>query len=539
MKKILAVFLAAVMVFSLTACSGGGDTTTAAPTEAASQGGDTTTAAPTEAPTQSGGSELAGEYNITVWMPDAAVDLTKKQIDDFNKNNEFGIKFNATVEAVGEGDAATHMITDVEAGADIYNFAQDQFARLVQAGALAKLGVAAGQTVAANNDAGAVAAVTIDGELYAYPETADNTYFMYYDTSVIPEADVDSLDAIIADCEKANKYFAFQVLDSGWYMASFFFGAGCVSKWATDVDGNWSVNDDWNSDKGLIAAKGMSKFMKSPMFLNASSAAEFDSGAAVVVSGTWDSQTAKEILKDNFGVTDLPQYTVDGQNYDLVSFSGYKLMGVKPQTDAVKAAALHKLAQYLTDEQAQLERFDTLGWGPANSAAQASDKVQSDPILSAVIKQNQHAEVQGQVHDSWWNVTKAVGEGCKNAKSDDDLKTVLAAYDKAIEDLKNLSQDLIFVGAWCGWDNTDTTYALKGDGDTLSITLDVPESDYMGGRIVMCGTWDTDKGFAQVTTGADLLNADSAGDDNNIVFLAPGTYTVTLNTSTNEITITQ
>ena len=44
-------------------------------------------------------------------------------------------------------------------------------------------------------------------------------------------------------------------------------------------------------------------------------------------------------------------------------------------------------------------------------------------------------------------------------------------------------------------------------------------------------------GAAQVTTGADLINLESAGDDNNIVFNAPGTYTVSIDTATGEITI--
>ena len=50
----------------------------------------------------------------------------------------------------------------------------------------------------------------------------------------------------------------------------------------------------------------------------------------------------------------------------------------------------------------------------------------------------------------------------------------------------------------------------------------------MGGRIVTPGTWDTDKGFLQVTVGKELIQdlGDNVGD-NNIVFLAPGNYTVT------------
>ena len=201
--------------------------------------------------------ELAGEYDITVWVAEKAVDLTKKQIEDFNASNTDGIKFNATVEPVSESDAATQMITDVEAGGDLYCFAQDQFARLVQAGALAKLGTKAAETVIANNDAGTVAAATSGDTLYAYPLTADNGYFMYYDKSIIPDEDVDSLEKLIADCEAAQKYFAFEMQTSAWYLASFFSATGCKSEWTTDDAGAFiSVNDTFNSDNGLIAVKG-------------------------------------------------------------------------------------------------------------------------------------------------------------------------------------------------------------------------------------------------------------------------------------------
>ena len=248
MKKILAMLLALVMIFALAACG-----QQAAP--AASNDAPAAEAPAAEAPAAAGG-ELAGTYDITVWCADAIVDLTKKQIEDFNASNTDGITFNATVEAVGEGDAATQMITDVEAGGDIFCFAQDQFARLVQAGALAKLGVQASELVAGANDPGVVAAASIDGQLYAYPLTSDNGYFMYYDKSVIPEEDLDSLEALIADCEAAGKYFSMENETSAWYIASWFFGTGCTSEWTTDETGAFvSVKDTFNSPEGLIAVK--------------------------------------------------------------------------------------------------------------------------------------------------------------------------------------------------------------------------------------------------------------------------------------------
>lgn len=532
MKKILAMILALVMVFALAACG----QQAAAP---AQSGGSSAPAASggSDAPAASNDKPLAGTYDITVWCPDAEVALREKMIADFNATNEDGIVFNATVQNVGEGDAATQMITDVEAGADLFNFANDQFARLVQANALSKLGAQAAEIVKAGNSDNAVASATIGGEMYAYPLT-DNGFFMFYDKSVIPEDAVGSMSAIIKACEDAQKYLAFDV-GNGWYLASYFFGAGCVSEWSTDKDGHWDVNDDFNSDKGLVAMKGLNELQSSTYFLSSSNANEFDSGAAVVVTGMWDAATAAKILGDNLGAAPLPAFTVDGVDYTLKPFMGYKFIGVKTQTDAVKNAALHKLAQYLTSEEAQVERFDALAWAPVNVNAAASDALKANPAVAADLLQMANGTMQGQVNDGWWNLAAALSATAKDTDDVDAFKGALQTYADGLEKLKNLREGLLFVGAWNGWNNADEadTYILTGDGDVKTLTLEVPESDYMGGRIVNIGSWETGMGFAQVTTGADLLNADAAGGDNNIVFNAAGTYTVSIDTASGEISI--
>jgi arabinogalactan oligomer/maltooligosaccharide transport system substrate-binding protein len=134
---------------------------------------------------------------------------------------------------------------------------------------------------------------------------------------------------------------------------------------------------------------------------------------------------------------------------------------------------------------------------------------------------------QGQIHGSWWDIAKVIGEDVKAATDDAGLQAALDNYFNKISALFELdSSALLFVGAWNGWNNADDadTYYLK-DG---SLTLDVPESDYMGGRIVHPGDWGTDIGFAQVTTGADLIKDLGADNpDNNIVFAEAGNYTVT------------
>ena len=456
--------------------------------------------------------------NSTVWVADAIVDLTKQQIADFNASNTDGITFNATVEAVGENDAATKMITDVEAGGDIFCFAQDQFARLVQAGALAKLGVAAADAVRSNNDSSAVTAATAGSELYAYPLTADNGYFMYYDKSVIPEEDVGSLEKLIADCEAAQKYFSMENETSAWYIASWFFGTGCVSEWETDSDGAFvSIKDTFNSPEGLIAVKGMKKLLDSDFYLSSSDGAGFDSGCAVVVTGTWAYDTIHGILGDNLGAAALPSFEVDGQSYHMGSFSGCKLLGVKPQTDAVKAAALHKLAQYLTGEQGQLERFNFTGsWGPSNLVAQGNEAVQANVALAALQAQNAYAQVQGQIHGAWWDIAKVIGTDVKNATDEAGLQQALDNYSAAISAVFNMSDEeknaWSVIGSICGtsWD-TDFAMTEVEAGVFQSEVLELKAGDELKCR--QGAAWDVNFG-------------DAAGE--NVKVEADGSYIVQL-----------
>ena len=441
---------------------------------------------PTDDPNSSSaesGKPLAGNYATKIWVAEAAVEFTKGQIATYNSSNEDGIVIEATVEAVGEGEAATQMTTDVEAGADIFCFAQDQFARLVQAGALSQLGQAAGQIVSEANAAGVVAAAKSGDTLYAYPLTADNGYFMYYDKSVITdESHLKSMELLLADCEAAGKNFSFEVEGSAWYVASFFFATGCKSEWTTDEDGKFiSVNDTYNSPEGLKAVKGLHTLVKSKAYNNSSAADAFAAAvpSAVLVSGTWAYNDILEILGKNLGVAELPSFTVGEETFHLGSFSGCKLLGVKPQQDAKRSAALHKFAQYLTGEAAQIERFNTLSWGPSNLNAQKIDAVQANPALAALLAQSAYSIPQGQIHGTGWDIGKTIATGVKASDGTDaGLQAVLDTYKAAIEGLFTMS------------DEEKNAFTVIGsiNGDTW--TIDLPMTK------VSEGVWKTTEAYA-------------------------------------------
>ena len=340
---------------------------------------------------------------IEVWVADATVEFTKAQLEAFKATSDEYANLTFKVEPVGEGDAASNMITDVEGGADVYAFAQDQLARLVAAGALIDVLPENAEIVKAENDAGSVAAAMMGDMMYAYPMTSDNGYFLYYDKSVV--TDPSTLEGIIAQCEAAGKNFYFEI-NNGWYIPAFFFGAGCTLTYDSDANGNLiACNCDYASENGLKALKAIIEMCKSPSFVNGS-AADKATNFGAMVTGTWNAATLQGMLGENYAAVKLP--TAAG--FQLGGFGGFKLIGVKPQTDEDKLAVCDAVALYLTSGAVQQARYEAVGFGPSNLAAQQSEAVKADVALSALASQLQYCIGQGQYPGDYWSLAGAMGD---------------------------------------------------------------------------------------------------------------------------------
>lgn len=443
-KRVLALVMSTAMIASvLTACGGGNgdapaqDTNNAAADSNASADNNTTAADSnasadnnTTADNSAAGGETMdfGSGEIKIWVPDAVTGVTETLCNSFFEAHPEMNGYTVKIEPMGEGDAAGNVITDVEAAPDLYAFAQDQMARLVTAGALTTINGDYATFVQESNDAGAAAAAKVGSEVYAFPLTSDNGYFMYYDKSVI--TDPSSLDQIIADCEAAGKNFYF---DTGsWYQTAFFFATGCELSFETDEKGNFtSIKNTYASENGLKALKAIRAMSESKCYMDGSSVGDAVNWAAIV-DGTWDSSAAKDVLGDNYACAPLPKFTVDGETFQLGGFGGFKLMGVKPQAEAGKLVVCLELAKYLSDTDAQLTRFNEVGWGPSNLKAQQDPAVQADEALSALGEQLQYTIPQGQYPNDYWSEADALGEticgGNFKGYTDDQLMAELEAF---------------------------------------------------------------------------------------------------------------
>ena len=439
-KKALAIFMAGVLTLGLAACgsssSTGSTAESAAPAESTAAGSDAaeSTAAESSAADAAAEDVDYGSGNITIWVAEEVTAFTQTQAEQFLQDNPAYSGYTVTVEAVGEGDAASNMITDVEGGADIYGFAQDQLARLVSAGAVMEVIGDYADFVSTSNDSGAVSAATMGDSIYAFPVTSDNGYFLYYDSSVV--TDPTSLEAIVADCEEAGKGFYMEI-NSGWYQTAFFFATGCELTYEADSAGNFtSSNVTYASEEGLTALKALINLASSSAFYNGSSVSNATNEAAIV-DGTWDSGAAKELFGDNYACAKLPSFEVGGQEYQMSGFGGFKLLGVKPQTDTNKAIVCMELAKYLSSAEVQLARYQEVGWGPSNLEAQADEAVQADEALTALAEQLTYTIPQGQYPNEYWDLATSLGDdiiaGTYDNSSDEELMSVLENFQTTCE----------------------------------------------------------------------------------------------------------
>ena len=388
----------------LTAC--GGAASSSAASSAASQAD--SAASSGEA---SSAAESWGDVKLTMWGAEEDQTMLREMADAFIAEN--ADKGNITIEigVQSESSAKDTVLADPEAAADVFAFADDQLNELVAAGALQEI-LLNPEDVKSRNLTGSVEAATMDGKLYAYPMTADNGYFLYYDKSVLSEDDVKSMDTLLAKADASGKKFMMSLNDA-WYVYSFYAGAGLK---ATLADDGVNTVCNWNEAPGADVTQAVIDICKNPGFI-ALKDEEFtgklkDGTLVAGVNGTWRANDAAEAWGDNYAACKLPTYTLNGEQVQMASFSGYKLIGVNPHSANVGAAML--LADFVTNEENEELRFKERAQGPSNTNALAAA---SSPALTAVVDQSEYANLQ-RVGGNFWASAETLGSICVNGNPD-------------------------------------------------------------------------------------------------------------------------
>lgn len=413
MKKILAILLAGTMAATALAGCGGGTEQSSASSDASSAAGSSDTGAGLAQLDENGFvdvAELGDEDNVElkVWAPDAAVSLTKKMCDDFVAHySDKTIKIN--VVAQGEDTAATQAQSDIDAAADVFGFASDQLDNLINAGVIGEC--AYSENVIAMNTEESIAAGTVDGKLYYYPETT-NGYFLVYDKRTVSDEQAAKFEDVLEACKTAGKKFIMDA-GTGYYACVFLFTGGVTIDGYADEDQEVQNFNEYDEATAVATLQAFSSLLKEykgtfqSLSVDKIASGFADGTCGAGIDGTWDTASNKQQLGENFGAAKLPTINVNGEDKQMISMYGYKAIGVK-STSAYPLTA-SALALYLTGENCQRQRATEIAWGPTNTTVITEDVVTQDVALSASVEQAKNAVAQVHITSTFWDPVGNVG----------------------------------------------------------------------------------------------------------------------------------
>ena len=350
---------------------------------------------------------------LTLWGGAEDQKMLQSMVDDFKKEHASEASFDIKLAVEGETTCKETLLGDVEKGADVFAFPDDQLQALAASGVLQEIRDA--DQVKQDNIKGAVEAASVNDRLFAYPMTADNGYFLYYNKKYFSGNDVKKLDTILAKAEKVHKKVTMD-WTSAWYLYSFFGNTGLKAGVNEDGVTNYC---NWNSKKGKIkgidVAQAMELIAGSSAFLNTTDdkfLKGVQNGSVIAgVSGVWNANAIDKAWGKNYGAVKLPTYTCAGKQVQMASFTGYKMVGVNAYSSDVKWAM--KLAEWITNQDNQTRRFAERGQGPSNIKASQSGDIEKSPAIQAVIAQSEYGCLQ-RVGGNFWDPISSFGSSVAN-----------------------------------------------------------------------------------------------------------------------------
>ncbi|MCH5196764.1 MAG: extracellular solute-binding protein [Oscillospiraceae bacterium] len=373
------------------------------------------------------GTKKLEEIKLSLWCANDDIPMITQMVEEFKEHYKDEANISVTISAEGEDTCKDTILANPAAAADVFAFAADQFNSLLGAGALLKITENVDAVKTANSASSIEVVTASDGQLYAYPATASNGYFLYYNSNYLTKEDVKSFDRILEVAASNGKKVTMDI-GGGWYLYSFFKGAGLDVE--TTEDGKTNVCN-WNTTSGkytgVDVAEAILRIAEHEGFFAVGDdtfKADAKNGSVIAgISGTWLSNDIKEAFGDGYAAAKLPEYTIKGDSVQMHSFAGYKLIGVSAHTN--EPLWSQRLAEWITNEENQLTRFKMRGEGPSNIKAASASEVQASIAIVALSEQSLYGHLQN-VADTYWTPTNIFGNTIAAKNMDNiDLQVLL------------------------------------------------------------------------------------------------------------------
>lgn len=401
-RKTLALFLAGALTLGLLAgCSSNDPGSNSSSNPGSNPGGNT-----------SGNSDEVTDITLKVWCPSNQIDtgiMAEQQKAFEAEHPEWKITWETT--AVGEDTCKDEVLKDVEAAADVFFFANDQLPDLVSAGAIAQLGGPTAEMVNSTMAEAVINTAMSDGKLYAIPFT-HNTFFMYYDKTLLNEDQIKSIEGIMGAETPDNAYNFYFESSGGWKLGAWYYGAGLPVFGSDGSD--LSAGVEWNNAAGLAVTNYLIDLINNPKCAYdgeiAVSELIGDHRLGAWWDGAWNYDMYHDVLGDDLGMAVIPTFNPDGTDYQLLSFYGSKCIGVNAKSTNLAAAVA--FAAFLGNEENQILRFEKSAQIPTNMTAAETEAVKANALATVLVNESNTCSVMQPVNTTfsarYWTYAGAI-----------------------------------------------------------------------------------------------------------------------------------
>ncbi|MDR2598925.1 MAG: extracellular solute-binding protein [Oscillospiraceae bacterium] len=352
-----------------------------------------------------GGGGVIEDVTLRLWGGEDDQAMLRQQADAFIALVAGDVNLTIEIGIESEGTVRDTVLTDPQAAADVFAMPDDVIVSLYMAGALQEISLNT-DAIKSANAASAIEVATVDGKLLGYPMTADNGYFLYYNSEFLSADDVQSWDGMMAAAAAAGKQVSMHMAN-GWYSIGFFRANG-LDAWRED-DG--TTGTTFADAGGTDVLQAMLDINANPGFVALGDGDHMgglaDGSLVAVVNGPWNAETAQDILGEHYAAAKLPTVTIAGTQKQMGGVLGFKLMGVNAFSENVGWAM--RLAEYLTNYDNQVMRFEMRQQAPTNIQAAASPAIQANPALAAIGAQAAYSKPM-LVGDNYWGIADVLFE---------------------------------------------------------------------------------------------------------------------------------
>lgn len=384
---------------------------------------------------------LKATGSFVIGSPTVYKDITNELLKDFNKYTNSNITWE--IKDFEENTAASNLTPDASLGPDVFPYASDQTQGLNTLNALNRLSKSEQKWIRDSMGEDALNAAKLSSAYVGYPFASDNSYVMFYDSSLAKAEEIDTLSKLF---DKASKLTdgrkSYRV---SYNLVDGFYGAAALMTYSKgenlytytpNVDGSFTSSSTFNSEVGLKGATAVLNIFKNNNNTLDSTMTYPGASSRTLATITDCSKVLgmKQTMGKNYAVAPLPlNDLVEGEEPTrLGSFAGYKFYGVnnkKLGNNTAKKDIACAIAQFLVCEYSQNKRLETFGIRPTILNLQT--KAASEPHVAALnIQEQDKSAIPLTVVDSaFWSQTgsavadiKSVAQGALSKELADILK---------------------------------------------------------------------------------------------------------------------